>query len=175
MTAPYLGFLSSPDYQKRIAKLKKNERAILSTLLVDTDEAEREMKRQLTLMELGQQREEAEKGLGLKEKGITTKYELGKESLAVKERMTQAGLAQRGELERQGMTTREDITRQRIGSEVGLREQELEYEAGQLPWLMGIGVGQVAAGGYLGYKKMQQDEELSKRYSDLLKYYGGKP
>ena len=173
MTAIRTGFYMNPEYQKALAKLNREERSVLGSLLIDTNAAEAEMKRYLTFAELGSKQKATEKRLELKESEIGKKYELGKEQLASYGALKEKEIAQDLTLGREKMTTAKDISMSRMGSKYGLEQQAIDYEKSQYPWTLGLGIADVAAGGLLGYGKMKRDIQDSEKLRRInLDIYG---
>ena len=174
MTAPYYGFLNTPAYQRKIAQLNRQQREILNTMLVDEDEAEREIKNQLALMELGQREKTAEKGLALEERKITAQSELGKQELSLTGELKGKALTQELQLGRERMATQKNIAEREIGSKAGIEEAGLAFEEKQYPWKLGLGLADVAAGGVLGYAKMRRDIQTAESLDAIRRrLYGG--
>ena len=172
MTAMRSGFYMTPEYQKALAKLNREERSVLGSLLLDTNVAEAEMKRYLAFAELGSKQKATEEGLALKETEISKKYELGKEQLASYGILKEKEIAQNLTLGREKMTTAKDISMLRMGSQAGLEQKSLDYEKSQYPWTLGLGVADVAAGGLLGFGKMTRDIEEAEKTKAFRKKLG---
>jgi len=173
MTAMRSSFYMTPEYQKALAKLNREERSVLGSLLLDTNAAEAEMKRYLAFAELGSKEKATARELGIKESEISKKYELGKEQLASYGILKEKEIAQDLTLGREKMATTRDISMSQMGSKYGLEQQSIDYEKSQYPWTLGLGIADVAAGGLLGYGKMKRDineAEATKAFRKKLGY-----
>ena len=161
MTAPSYRFFNTPEYQEKLAKLSREERRVLGSFLADDSEAEREMKTNLALMELGGQEKMGNRSLDLQERRQSENLGLQKESLTQRERLS-----------RNEMSAREAIARRRMDLNENLSRAQFDFERGQLPWATGIGLADVAIGGVSGYAKMRQDEETAEALRKLVGAYG---
>lgn len=173
MTAASFRFFETPEYQQKLSKLSREERRVLGSFLADDDEAERDMKNRLALMELGGREKTGNRSLALQERRQTEELGLGKERLATTTRLAEKEMGQRERLSGEQNAAREAITRRRLSVEEGITRDQWDFERGQMPWSTGIGIANVAAGGLTGYANMRRDEQNAEAMRRLLGLYSG--
>lgn len=171
MTAPSYTFFDTPEYKQKLAKLSREDRRVFGSFLADDDEAEREMKNRLALMELGGQEKLANRSLALEERRQTEGLGLRREELASRTKLQEAEMGQRERLSGETNAAREAIARRRLAVEEGIARDQWDFERGQMPWAMGIGLANVAAGGLTGYASMKQDERNAEALKKLGLFY----
>jgi len=172
MTAIRTGFSMSPEYQKALAKLNREERQVLGSLLLDNNAADLEMKKYLTFIDLGNRQKATERELALRETEMGQKYALGQEQLASQVGLRERELEQGLRLGRERMATSDEISRSQIAARSAIPMAEMEFEKSQYPWSLGIGLANVGAGGALGYGKMKSGEQDAATLRKIALNYG---
>ncbi len=162
MTA-FIDPTGTPQYQRAIQKLNRmtpDQQAIFSSFLVDTNEGEAAIKRQILAMRLAGGRARRTGSLALREKGFTARQDISEKRLATGK-----------EIDLARITSNEDIYRANLESRAGIEDRALDVRKGAYPWQVGLGIANVATQlgtGIADYGRDIKMEELMRKRIQTL-------
>ncbi len=174
MTALNFDF-DSPRYQRLVSKaqaLSSEQRGLLSTLLEagTPDIASMEMKNYITLADLANKRDQAERTIELGKSKLTALY--GPEGIYTKEIVAREGIAAKGLASKEKMAMAKinqdaEIGMKAIEPEGAIKGRILDFKEGQILPSAIIGGAGVAVSGLTGYARMRRDSESARRLDEL--------
>lgn len=169
---PNLGFMNTPEYQKlmlRVNRMRPEQMAVLNSLLVETDPAQADMKRQIMYGRLGEAKKGGEERLTLKTRDVREIMPLREKAFDVRTGLREAEQTQRLDLGLRGMESSYANQVARMESDEGLRRERLEREQSEiLPAALISGANVLTSAG-IGYANMKASERYESKMDEFLK------